>query len=138
MEQIVTPYLLYKDAGAALDFLSEAFGFEEVSRLTGEDGRVGHAETAVNGASVYLGSPDDYRNPKEVGQTVLLYVMVDDVDAHFEHAKSAGAEIRDEPEDQDYGHRRYSALDPEGHHWYFAAPVKKDAAPADWASVSAS
>jgi len=137
MEQIVTPYLLYKDAGAALDFLSEAFGFEEVSRLTGEDGRVGHAETAVNGASVYLGSPDDYRNPKEVGQTVLLYVMVDDVDAHFEHAKSAGAEIRDEPEDQDYGHRRYSALDPEGHHWYFAAPVK-DAAPADWASVSAS
>lgn len=135
MEQIITPYLLYKDAGAALDFLSQTFGFEEVSRLT-EDGRVGHAETSINGASIYLGSPSDYKNPKEVGSTVLMYILVDDVDGHFEQAKAAGADIVDEPEDQDYGHRRYSARDPEGHHWYFASPVK--APTEEWASVSAS
>jgi PhnB protein len=136
-EQRITPYLLYKDAGAALDFLSKAFGFEETFRMSGEDGRVGHAEARLGEAAVMLGSPDGYRNPKEVGVTVLIYVMVGDVDAHYARAKAAGAEIKDEPEDQDYGHRRYSALDPEGHSWYFAAPVKA-AAREEWATASAS
>jgi len=137
-EQIITPYLLYKDSTAALEFLSEAFGAEEVLRYTNEDGYVNHAETKINGASVYLGSPgEDFRNPGEVGVTVLMHVLVPDVDAHVERARAAGAEIVDEPENQDYGQRRYSAKDPEGHHWYFATPVK-DVAPQDWgATVSA-
>jgi PhnB protein len=139
-EQIITPYLLYKDCAAMLDWLTEAFGFEEVLRYTGEEGYVNHAETRINGASVYMGDPGDhYRNPKELGQeTVGIYVIIDDVDAHYERAKAAGAEITEEPTDQEYGHRRYTAIDPEGHHWYFAAPVK-DVAPAEWgAAVSAS
>jgi len=138
MEQIITPYLLYKDCDAALQFLSDAFGFEEVLRYTGEGGYVNHAEAKLGDAFIYLGDPgDDYRNPKDVGVTVLLHVVVDDVDAHFEHAKAAGVDVKDEPEDQDYGHRRYSALDPEGHHWYFASAVK-DVAPEEWgATVSA-
>jgi uncharacterized glyoxalase superfamily protein PhnB len=136
-EQIVTPYLLYKDAAAALDFLATAYGFEETVRYTDEDGRVSHAEAKLGDGSVMLGSPGaDFRNPKDVGQTVLVYVLVDDADAHYERAKAAGAEIKDMPEDQDYGHRRYSALDPEGHHWYFAAPVK--APKEEWATASAS
>ena len=141
MEQTITPYLLYKDCAAALDFLAEAFRFEEVLRYTGEAGYVNHAETRINGASVYMGDPgDQYRNPKELGQeTVGIYVLIDeDVDAHCERARAAGAEIVEEPADQDYGHRRYTAIDPEGHHWYFAVPAK-DAAPADWgATASAS
>ena len=56
----------------------------------------------------------------------------------MQRAKAGGAEITEEPADQEYGHRRYSARDPEGVHWYFAAPAK-DVAPADWgATVSAS
>lgn len=139
MEQTIAPYLLYKDSAAALDFLSEAFGFEEVLRYTGEEGYVNHAETKLGNSVVMLGSPGpDFRNPKDIGVTVLIHVMVEDVDAHYERAKAAGAEIKDEPEDQDYGHRRYSALDPEGHHWYFAQAVK-DVAPEEWgAAVSAS
>jgi len=138
-EQIMTPYVLYKDTAAALDFLTKAFGAEEVLRYSGEEGYVNHAETKINGASVYLGSPGpDFKNPKDVGVTVLMHVLVDDVDGHYERAKAAGAEIKDEPENQDYGHRRYSALDPEGHHWYFAQAVK-DVAPEEWgAAVSAS
>jgi uncharacterized glyoxalase superfamily protein PhnB len=41
--QTITPYLLYDDAAAALDFLSRAFGFEE-KRMTTPDGRVVHAQ----------------------------------------------------------------------------------------------
>jgi uncharacterized glyoxalase superfamily protein PhnB len=56
--------------------------------------------------------------------------MVDNVDKHCLRAKKAGAMILDEPADQFYGDRRYSAADPEGHHWYFAqhlrdVPVKE-------------
>jgi uncharacterized glyoxalase superfamily protein PhnB len=53
-----------------------------------------------------------------------LYVYVDDVDKHFEHARDAGATIIAEPEDQFYGDRRYGAEDLEGHHWYFAQHVR--------------
>jgi len=138
MEQTITPYLLYKDCDAALAFLSEAFGFEEVLRYTGEEGYVNHAEARLGDARIYMGDPgDDYRNPREVGETYGIYVLVDDVDAHYERAKTAGAEITEEPVDQDYGHRRYSARDPEGVHWYFAAAIRQ-VEPQEWgAEVSA-
>jgi PhnB protein len=131
--QTITPYLLYEDVDAALSFLAKAFGFEEVLRYTGEEGYVNHAEMRLDDAKIYLGDPgEEYRNPKKLGnETVGIYVLVDDVDAHFERAKAAGAEIREEPTDQEYGERRYSARDPEGHEWFFAQPIK-EVAPEDW------
>ena len=126
MPQTITPYLLYEDAGAAPEWLSNAFGFIEKERIENSDGRVGHAAMDVGGgASVFLGGPGgDYRSPKRLGATTaLVYLYVDDVDAHFAHAREAGAEIVDEPADQPYGDRRYSARDLEGQHWYFATPV---------------
>jgi PhnB protein len=128
MTQTITPYLLYKEVDEALDFLSRAFGFEEVLRYTGPEGYVNHAEMTVGGGdSIFLGDPGEaYRNPRDLGQeTVGLYVMVDDVDAHYDRAREAGAEIREEPVDQEYGHRRYTAIDPEGHHWFFAREVQE-------------
>jgi uncharacterized glyoxalase superfamily protein PhnB len=130
--QTITPYLLYEDVDAALSFLSEAFGFEEVLRYTGEGGYVNHAEMKLGDGKIYLGDPgDDYRNPKKAGTTFGTYVLVDDVDGHFERAKTAGAEIVEEPTDQEYGERRYIAVDPEGHQWYFAQPMR-EVAPEDW------
>ena len=112
--QRITPYLLYQDVDAALDFLSNAFGLTEVLRYTGEQGYVNHAEMRLDGSAIYLGDPgEQYRNPKELGQyTVGIYVLVDDVDRHYERAKAAGAEIVEEPADQEYGDRRYGAVDP--------------------------
>jgi PhnB protein len=138
VSQRITPYLLYKEVDQALDFLSRAFGFEEVLRYTGAEGYLNHAEMKLGGESIFLGDPgDEYRNPKELGQeTVGLYVMVDDVDGHYERARDAGAEIREEPVDQDYGHRRYTAIDPEGHHWFFAQEVR-EAAPEEWGATVA-
>jgi uncharacterized glyoxalase superfamily protein PhnB len=49
---------------------------------------------------------------------------VDDVDAHFAHAREAGATIAAEPADQFYGDRNYRAIDPEGHQWIFSTHVR--------------
>ena len=58
-----------------------------------------------------------------------LVVHVDDVDAHFRHARDAGATIDREPEDQPYGQREYGARDLEGHRWWFATPTAPPAMP---------
>jgi uncharacterized glyoxalase superfamily protein PhnB len=139
--QAVTPYLLYEDCEAALDFLARAFGFEEVLRYTGEGGYINHAEMSVgSNGRIYMGDPgDEYKSPKRLGQeTVGIYVYVDDdVDALCERARSAGAQIREEPTDQEYGERRFTAKDLEGHVWYFARQIKQ-VAPEKWGAQVAS
>jgi PhnB protein len=132
------PYLLYADSNAAIDFLTRAFGFREKYRMTGDDGRVNHAELELDDAVVMLGTPgSDYKNPKALGSsTCSIYSYIDDVDAHFERAREAGAAILREPEDQFYGDRSYGAADPEGHEWYFATHVR-DVDPSEFASATA-
>ena len=126
----ITPYLLYEDVGAALKFLSKAFGFRKHGRaMLGSDGRLNHAAMTLGDDLIMMGCPGSkYRNPKRLGQaTQSLYVNVDNADKHFERARKAGATILEEPEDTFYGHRRYGAEDPEGHQWYFAQEIKKRA-----------
>jgi len=129
----VTPYLLYSDVDAALDRLVEAFGFEERVRMPGPDGKAMHAEAGIGNAVVMMGNPGpDYKNPAALGAaTQLVYVYVDDVDAHCERARATdGIEIIREPTDQFYGDRTYGARDAEGHEWSFAQHVR-DVAPED-------
>ena len=120
----IAPYLLYEDGAAAIDFLTKAFGFEEVMR-TEDGGVVNHAELRLRDDTVMLGHPGaDFESPKSGDYPgAAVHVYVDDVDAHFERAKAAGAEIAAEPADQEYGDRRYDARDPEGHSWFFATRI---------------
>jgi uncharacterized glyoxalase superfamily protein PhnB len=136
MTQTITPYLLYEDVEGALDWLALAFGFEETLRFTGDAGYVNHAEMRLGDAAIYLGDPgEQYKNPKRLGQeTVGIYVLVGEVDAHYERAKAAGAEINEEPADQEYGDRRCTATDPEGHVWFVAQPVG-NVEPEDWGAT---
>jgi uncharacterized glyoxalase superfamily protein PhnB len=125
MAQTVTPYLLYEDGEAAIAFLTRAFGFREVERATGAAGGL-HAELEIGGGDgyVYLGQPPTgFRNPATAGRTSQVYVLVDDVDAHCERARAAGARIIEELNDLPFGHRRYGCVDPQGHEWYFAQPA---------------
>jgi uncharacterized glyoxalase superfamily protein PhnB len=94
MAQTVIPYLLYEDAAAMLDWLERAFGFTEKLRFSGDDGTDTHAEMTIGDASVFLGDPgDDYRSAKHGGGwPTQIQVYVDDVDAHYERAKEAGAD----------------------------------------------
>lgn len=124
MTQTVTPYLLYEDGEAASEFATRAFGFRELDRATGAAGGL-HVEMDVgDGARIYLGQPPrGFRNPASVGRTSHVYVLVDDVDAHYERAKAVGATIIEEPNDLPFGHRRYGCADPQGHEWFFAQPM---------------
>ena len=63
-------------------------------------------------------------------------MYVEDVDAHFAHARDAGATIHAEPEDQAYGDRRYDAEDPEGHRWSFAQ-LLREVPVEEWGATSA-
>lgn len=129
MTQLVTPYLLYEDGEAAIEFLTNAFGFREDRRATGAAGGL-HAEleAAPDGGWIHLGQPArGFRNPAVVGRTSQVYVLVDDVDSHYARAKAAGARIIEELKDLPYGHRRYGCADPQGHEWYFAQPITEPA-----------
>jgi PhnB protein len=123
----VMPYLYYKDAGAALDFVTNVFGAKEKFKMAGEDGKIAHAEVEFDGGVVMLGTPGpDYKSPQELGgRTVGIYVYIDDVDGHCERVNAAGAKITEEPTDKFYGDRSYACEDPEGHQWFFATHVKE-------------
>jgi len=125
-EQRVVPYLAYGDAPAAIEFLRCAFGFEERFRMPTPDGRVGHAEVTYNGHAVMLASASEelgFISPRNLaGVHSQTHIRVDDVEAHYERAKAAGATIATAPMDQ-YGGRSYRAMDPEGHRWIFWAPL---------------
>jgi len=126
MAQTIWPYLLYEDGEAAIEFATRAFGFREVDRTIGGAGGL-HAELEVapGGGRIYFGQPPaGFRNPREVGATSHVFVLVDDVDARYEKAAGAGAEIIEDLTDiSGIGHRRFGCTDPEGHEWYFAQEI---------------
>jgi uncharacterized glyoxalase superfamily protein PhnB len=133
----VTPYLLYEDVNAALDFLTRAFGFEETLRYTGPEGYVNHAEMRIADGVILMGDPGgDYRNPAHLGgRTQMVCVNVEDVDAVYEQARAAGAEITEEPADQAYGERRFMARDPEGHAWSISQVIR-EVQPDEWGAIA--
>jgi uncharacterized glyoxalase superfamily protein PhnB len=114
----VTPVLRYRDPRRAVDFLVEAFGFSRHQVHEGDGGGVEHAELASGDGMVMIGPErsDAFGDRAGNGWT---YVAVEDADAHCAQARSAGAEIVREPEDQDYGSRDYTARDFEGNLWSF-------------------
>ena len=120
----IDPYLFYEDAEAAVEFLTTAYGFEEHLRAIGGAGGL-HVELRLEGDSVMIGQPPaGYRNPKNSGHsTAMVHAYIADVDAHYERARAAGAEILMEPTDQPNGDRRYDTRDPEGQMWSFATPA---------------
>ena len=128
----ISSSLFYDDAAAAIDWLVRAFGFEVQERVEDEQGRIVHSQLVLNGGLIMVGQtglrPDrEYQQaPQALGgaNTQSLCVHVDDVDAHCERARAAGAVITMEPATQDYGEgywvdRSYGARDLEGHHWWF-------------------
>jgi PhnB protein len=123
----ITPYLIVDGAVAAIDFYRRAFGAEETLRLPmGE--RIGHAELRIGDSMVMLADefPEmDIRGPKSRGgatSSLLLYTA--DADAMFAQAVAAGAEADRAPEDQFYGDRMGSVIDPFGHRWSIASHVE--------------
>jgi uncharacterized glyoxalase superfamily protein PhnB len=121
----IMPALRYRDAPAAIDWLCRVFGFEKHAVYPGPDNTIGHAELALGGGMIMLGSYKDdaygrgFKSPEEVGgvETRSAYIIVPDADAVFARAKTAGGVIVRELQNTDYGSREFTVKDPEGHSW---------------------
>lgn len=126
MASPVIPTLRYHDAAKAIDWLIDAFGFTRHFVVEGEGGRIDHAQLTYGSGMLMCGS-HNAGSSGDLVSTVRLqgaptggaYVVVDDVDAHARRAREHGAEIVQEPEDQDYGGRNYTCRDLEGNVWSF-------------------
>lgn len=123
----VTPYLICKNAEAAIEFYTRAFGGVELFRI-GSPGMVGHAEMKIGKAIIMLADEHPEMgavSPETVGGTpVQLLVYVEDVDAFTAKAVTEGLSVLRPVEDQFYGDRSGQFKDPFGHVWSFATHIE--------------
>lgn len=118
----ICPTLLYDDAKAAIQTLTQGLGFTEEAVYEGEDGTVTHAELSCGNGRVMLGSKGRegvFAEAMRGAGPAGVYVVVDEVDEHHARAVAYGVEILMPPTDQDYGSRDYMARDAEGNVWSF-------------------
>lgn len=135
-QSAVSSAISYLDPMAAYRWLEKAFGFEPYMLIVDEAGNLVHSEMTFGNGLIMVGSEwdADHKSPRSVGGANTQSVHVDlseDIDAHCERARAAGAEIIAEPSDQFYGDRTYRARDLEGHIWTFGQTVR-EMQPAEW------
>jgi PhnB protein len=130
----VTPHLVIRGASQAIDFYKKAFGAVELNRAPGPNGTVMHAEIKVGDSMLFLAdefpqwgsnSPLHYK-----GSPVVLNLYVEDVDAMFNRAVAAGAQVKMPLQNQFWGDRYGKLTDPFGHEWGLASHVE-DVSPAE-------
>ncbi|HEY5424749.1 MAG TPA: VOC family protein [Ilumatobacteraceae bacterium] len=125
--QTITAYISVRNAAAAIAFYVEAFDAVEVSRLVGDDGRIGHAEITIGSSKLMLA--DEYPEIDVVGPqtrggpTCSFTIEVPDVDASFARAVAAGATVERPVADQFHGNRMGWVRDPFGHRWTLSTPI---------------
>ncbi len=131
----ISSSIFYDEPRAAIDWLCSAFGFQVRLLVEGDGGAVEHSELTFGEGLIMVGQsggragrpvPLPARSPRALGGMVTqaMCLFVDDVDAHCERARTAGATIHEAPRTSDYGDdywsdRSYAALDLEGHLWWF-------------------
>lgn len=132
----VTPMLVIRGAGAAIDFYRKALGAEELFRMPGPGDAILHAEIRIGDSIVMLGdeSPEMGASapPTFGGTPVSLMLYVPDVDASFARATAAGCTVLMPPTDMFWGDRYGKLQDPYGHQWAMATH-KEDVPPEEMA-----
>jgi PhnB protein len=124
----LTPFLTVKDAVKAIEFYKQAFGAKERGVMKGPDGKVLHAELMIGDSIVMLS--DEYpeygaKSAQSLGGSPMgLHIYVDGVDAAFDRAVKAGAEVEMPVMDQFWGDRYGRLKDPFGHKWSIATHTK--------------
>jgi PhnB protein len=122
-----TPYLIVREAAKAIEFYKKAFGATETMRM-GDGNKIHHAEIKIGTSPIMLGDECiemQALSPATIGNspvTIMLYV--EDVDAVFNKAVSAGATVQRPLADQFYGDRTGGLIDPFGHKWYVATHIE--------------
>jgi uncharacterized glyoxalase superfamily protein PhnB len=124
----VIPVLVYPDVRGAVEWLTNAFGFEE--RLQIGDSHRSQMRFG-DGAVIVADVRHDQKPPRAGEVTHLVLVRIDDARAHCDRAREHGARILMEPTDFEYGERQYTAEDPAGHRWTFSETLD-DVHPETW------
>src|SRR5271156_4117446 len=123
----ITPYLIFEDAKAAIDFYVRAFGAQELFRMPMGD-RIGHAEILIGNSRIMLADEAprrDFYGPKHhKGSPISLMLYVDDVDAFTKKAIAAGVKVLHAVKNQFYGDRSGTFLDPLGYRWTISTHVE--------------
>jgi PhnB protein len=117
----VFPYLIVRDAKAAIAFYTQAFGAKEKFRLTEPSGRIGHAEMDFGGWTLMLADEFPEYGLKSAstigGSPVSIHLHVESADDMIRRAAEAGGTVEKEPSDEFYGERGGAIRDPFGHRW---------------------
>lgn len=130
----VVPIVIYTDVAKAIDWLSGAFGFRERLRAAGRDGVVSHAQLRAADGDLIIGRAGGPFTAPSVAVHQYVLVAVENVDEHFERAKTFGARVVQPPENMPFGVRHYTVSDLDGHWWTFSQNVA-DVAPHEWGAV---
>ncbi len=131
----VTPYLVVRNAGQAIEFYKKALGAEEIFRMPGPDGKsIAHAEVRIGNSMVMLSDENlewGTKSPQALnGTPVSLFIYSENVDAAFQRATQAGCKTVMPPTDMFWGDRFCKLTDPHGHSWQIATH-KEDVLPAE-------
>jgi uncharacterized glyoxalase superfamily protein PhnB len=124
----LTPFLTVRNAERAIEFYKQAFGAQERGVAKGPDGKVMHAEVKIGDSVIMLS--DEYPefgslSPQSVGGSPMgLHIYIENVDAAFDRAVKAGAQVEMPVMDQFWGDRYGKLKDPFGHKWSIATHVK--------------
>ena len=129
----VTPQLTLDNAAEAIEWYKKALGAEEVSRATGPDGKIMHAEIRVGDSIIMLNDvmgPTGKGPRAYSGSPASLWVYVQDCDTLFKRAVAAGGKVTQHGEmiDQFWGDRSGTFIDPYGYTWSIATH-KEDLTP---------
>jgi uncharacterized glyoxalase superfamily protein PhnB len=124
----VVPYLQVDGASRAAAFYERAFGAQEVARHPVDDqGRTMHVHLYINGGSVMLSDPySDHGHPLQAPQAFTLHLQLPDVEASWQRAVEAGAEIVLPLQVTFWGDRYGQLRDPFGVLWSLGGPVETD------------
>jgi PhnB protein len=124
----LTPFLTVRDAVRAIEFYKAAFGAKERGVMKGPDGKVMHAELMIGDSIIMLSDefPDfGSVSPQAIGgSSIGLHIYLDNVDAAFDQAVKAGAQVEMPVMDQFWGDRYGKLKDPFGHKWSIGTHVK--------------
>jgi len=134
----ILPHIVYPDVAEAITWLTKTFGFTEHYRYGEPGGPISGAQMFLGNACVMLKrAGPGCATPAQLGYgTQSLTVFLEDLDAHFQTARNAGARILEDLHETVYGERQYAAEDLAGHHWLFSRHAR-DVRPDQWgASVS--
>jgi PhnB protein len=125
---VVTPYLIIKGAAEAIEFYKTAFGAQELCRMPGPDGKVGHAEIKIGDSILMLSDEMEemgFRSAQSLGGCPVGFVIyVEDVDTEFQRALDAGAALSRPLENKFYGDRMGSVRDPFGYEWSLGTHIE--------------